>query len=88
VKVYCFLKGISSVPICKNCNHNTCDFDTFSKGFHEYCSVKCSSNSEQKKTKIKETVRQKWGVDNVGEVTREKAMSTMVEKYGLWLAAR
>jgi hypothetical protein len=82
VKVYCFLKGISSVPICKNCNHNTCEFDTFSKGFHEYCSVKCSSNSEQKKSKIKETVRQKWGVDNVGEVTREKAMSTMVEKYG------
>jgi hypothetical protein len=82
VKVYCFLKGILEVPLCKNCNQKKCDFDTFSKGFHEFCSVKCSSNSEQKKSKIKETVRQKWGVDNVGEVTREKAMSTMIEKYG------
>lgn len=81
-KLYCYLKDIEHKPICKHCNLNNVEFDTFSKGYHDYCSVKCSSNSNYKKNKIKETNQLKYGVDNVGEITRDKAMSTMFSKYG------
>jgi len=80
-KVYCYLKDIQSKPVCKNCSAEV-QFDTFSKGFHDFCSVSCSSNSEIKKDAIKKTIRSRYGVDNVGEVTRGKALETMIEKYG------
>jgi hypothetical protein len=82
VKVYCWLKELTRVPLCKHCGVRECDFITFSRGFHDYCSVSCSSSSEVKQSKIKSTVRKKYGVDNVGEVTREKALETMKERYG------
>jgi hypothetical protein len=82
VKVYCWLKGLTEVPLCKHCGLKQCDFITFSRGFHDYCSVSCSSSSEAKQFKIKSTVRQKYGVDNVGEVTRDKALGTMDSRYG------
>lgn len=80
-KVYCYLKGLKARPVCKICSAEV-QFETFSKGFHDYCSTKCSSNSEIKKEAIKSTVRSKYGVDNIGEVTREKALETMIQKYG------
>lgn len=82
VKVYCWLKGITQVPFCKHCGEKQCEFDTFSKGFHEYCSVSCSSSSEAKQSKIRSTVRKKYGVDNVGEATRRQALETMQKRYG------
>jgi hypothetical protein len=81
-KVYFYLYDLKSRPICEHCNYNTVDFDTFTKGYHKYCSVKCSSNSDEKKDKIKETCIEKYGVENIGQVTREKAMETMIERYG------
>ena len=81
-KVYFYLYELSSRPLCKHCKYNAVSFDTFSKGYHEYCSVKCSSNSIDKKNKIKETCVSKYGVENIGMVTREKALKTMKDKYG------
>jgi hypothetical protein len=80
-RVYCYLKTIGQHPTCKNCSSEV-KFDTFSKGFHDFCSVKCSSNSDIKKESIRKTVNLKYGVDNVGEATRDKALNTMFEKYG------
>ena len=87
VKVYCWLKGITQVPFCKHCGENQCEFDTFSKGFHTFCSVKCSSSSEDKQARIKSTVMKRYGVENVGEVTREKALDTMKGRYGAHISA-
>jgi len=81
-KVYCYLKNIDKIPTCLHCKISNVYFDTFSKGFHKYCSIKCSSNSEIKKNTIKDTVNEKYGVDNIGEVTRDKALETMIDKYG------
>ena len=81
-KVYFYLHNMSSRPLCKHCNYNTISFDTFTKGYHEYCSVKCSSNSDEKKSRTKETCIEKYGVDNIGLITREKALKTMEERYG------
>ena len=81
-KVYFYLYNLKSRPICSHCNYNPVSFDTFSKGYHKYCSIKCSSNSEEKKNDIKETCLERYGVENIGMVTREKALTTMCERYG------
>jgi hypothetical protein len=81
-KVYCYLKDIKSIPICKHCNLHVVEFENFSKGYREFCSIKCSSNSEQKKNKIINTNLEKYNVENISSVTRDKALETMLEKYG------
>lgn len=81
-KVYCFLKNITELPFCKNCQKNKVQFENFSKGYREFCSVKCSSNSEEKKDKIKNTNFEKYGFENISSVTRDKALNSMIEKYG------
>jgi hypothetical protein len=81
-KVYFYLYDLKSRPICSYCSYNPVSFDTFSKGYHKYCSIKCSSNSEQKKNDMKETCLERYGVKNIGMVTREKALTTMYERYG------
>lgn len=81
-KVYCFLKNITELPFCKNCQKNKVQFENFSKGYREFCSIKCSSNSEEKKDRIKNTNLEKYGYENISSVTRDKALDTMIEKYG------
>lgn len=81
-KVYFYLYDLKTRPFCEHCNYNVVEFDTFSKGYHKYCSIKCSSNSIEKKTNIENTCLEKYGVKNIGEVTREKAVNTMIERYG------
>jgi hypothetical protein len=81
-KVYLYLHDLFSIPVCKNCEYNKTSFDTFTKGYHNYCSVKCSSNSKEKKEKIKKTCLEKYGVENIGSITREQAIDTMNKKYG------
>ena len=81
-RVYCYLKDIKSIPICKHCNLHVVEFENFSKGYREFCSIKCSSNSEQKKNKIINTNLEKYNVENISSVTRDKALETMLEKYG------
>ena len=81
-KVYCYLHKLNTKPYCKHCNYNKVSFDCFTKGYHKYCSIKCSSNSIEKKNDIENTCLERYGVKNIGEITRNKAVSTMIEKYG------
>lgn len=81
-KVYCYLNNIESKPVCAHCSYNKVSFDSFTKGYHRYCSIKCSSNSIDKKSTIEKTCIEKYGVKNIGEVTRDKSMDTMIKKYG------
>lgn len=81
-KVYFYLHNLETRPLCKHCNYNAVSFDTFSKGYHDYCSVKCSSNSDRKKNDIKKTCLERYGVENIGMITRDKALKTMEDKYG------
>jgi hypothetical protein len=81
-KVYCYLKDMTEIPLCKNCNENEVPFENFSQGYRDYCSVKCSSNSKEKKERIKLTNMERYGVPNPSPVTRDKALETMTERYG------
>lgn len=67
-KTYKWIKNISESPICKNknCNNNV-KYINYSTGYREYCSISCSSASDIKKTAIKKTCLEKFGVDNVSK---------------------
>lgn len=81
-KVYLYLNNLNDRPKCKHCDENEVEFTYFTKGYRDYCSVKCSSNSEEKKQSIISTCIEKYGVENIGECTRKKALATMFNKYG------
>lgn len=81
-KVYLYLNSLNERPKCKHCDENEVEFTYFTKGYRDYCSVKCSSNSEDKKNAIISTCIEKYGVENIGEATREKALITMCDRYG------
>lgn len=85
-KVYLYLNGMTEIPKCKHCKLNPVNYTYFTKGYHDYCSVTCSSNSEEKKSSIMSTVLDKYGVKNIGEVTREKALKTMDDRYGMHIS--
>jgi hypothetical protein len=81
-KVYLYLNNLNEMPKCKHCDENEVEFTYFTKGYRDYCSVKCSSNSEGKKNAIISTCIEKYGVENIGEATRKKALITMCYRYG------
>lgn len=64
-RVYCILNDIEEFPKCKYCGNNkNITFVSIEWGYRDYCSVKCSSNSKEKKTKIEETNLEKYGFKN------------------------
>ena len=56
----------------------------FSFGYFDYCSIKCSSNSTEKKEKIKKTCLVKYGSENVSSLkeTKRKVKETIKNRYG------
>jgi len=99
LRIWCIKEGILSkdkLPKCPVCG-NLPAFSTGK--FLTYCSKKCAQLDKQKfinkygvehhlklkevKEKRRETVLKKYGVDNVGKITRDKAKETMLKKYGV-----
>jgi hypothetical protein len=90
-KLSLYIKGVFSIPICKNCE-KTCKFDNFLTGFTTFCSKKCSNiynanynklngiKHDNNKPKAEKTKLDRYGDKNWNN--REKAFETMIEKYG------
>ena len=80
----CYLKDIIKHPICFNCGLNEPIFKQFHSGYRTYCSVKCSSNSTEKKTSIEDTNLEKYGHKNAahGLGVQERILETNLERYG------
>lgn len=59
-------------------------FISFSKGYLEYCSIVCSSNSPKTREKYKKTCLENYGVDNVSNVSviKNKKEKTFYSRYG------
>lgn len=75
--------------VCANCGKR-CKFINFFSGYSKYCSIKCSSNSEEVRKKTKHTVNEKYGTDSVLQVNsiRELGKQTMMKKYGVEYATQ
>lgn len=67
------------------CGNRVSENMNWKDGYKKYCSNKCSSNSEETKTKLKKTNLEKWGVDHYSKTEEwiEKVKKTSLEKWGV-----
>lgn len=85
----CFhiLNDTSEIPICKECGINKVNFNNRDKDWKylDFCSVKCGRNNEETVKKYKNTLVDKYGVDNISKsqyfLDLMKKMNS--EKYGV-----
>jgi hypothetical protein len=82
-RIYCILHNISTPVQCTTCG-NTVKFKNITKGYKLYCSPKCSQLSTQRVNKTKQTVLQKYGVDNISKIqsVQTKKINTCQTHYG------
>jgi AraC-like DNA-binding protein len=83
-RIYCVLNNISIIPLCKHCKIENVSFLGPATGYREYCSVKCSSNSQEKKDQIISTNIVRYGTKTPAEssVIRQKTVDTLTNRYG------
>lgn len=83
-KLYWFYNDLKERPKCPICGNIT-KFQNFCQGYREFCSNKCLSKSTDIKSRRKQTVLKKYGVDNVFKSTtiKNKQKKTVLERYGV-----
>jgi len=59
-RVYCILNNIDTLTKCNHCNTNKVRFDTSTKGYRQFCSSKCNTNSKKTLHKRKLTNLKKY----------------------------
>ncbi len=84
-RLYHIINDLFEVPICKNCEKNKTNFNSYIKGYLNYCSNKCATNSDKVKNKRKNSLIEKYGVDNISksDYFKEKYKETCIERYGV-----
>lgn len=67
-KLYHYLNDDKNLlfGICPECN-NRCSYINLKKGYHKYCSSKCSTKSKDVQLKMKQTNIKRYGVDNAAK---------------------
>ena len=79
-----FLKKDENEGKCLECGKPT-KFEDATKGYRDFCCVKCARNNVRTKERLKNTLLERYGTettfDNV-EI-REKAKNTFIKKYGV-----
>ena len=83
-KIYWWKHKLTEKPKCPECGQEL-GFIGISKGYKQFCSVKCARKSEVQKEKIKQTCLEKYGVANAMQNNdiKNKAKQTCLEKYGV-----
>lgn len=83
-EVYHYLNQISSPVKCKECLEKKTMFQGLSRGYRDYCSLKCSNNSEDVKIFKEASYLQNFGVSNPSKsnVIKEKIKNTFQDRYG------
>ena len=87
-RIYCLNHNIIEVPTCKNPNcptHAIVGWDKYHHKFREFCSAKCSANSESTRNKAKQTCQERFGADNAfqSDDIKLKIKQKMVKLYGV-----
>jgi len=92
----CYVK-VFGIHYCQNCNEplNEKHFNGLNKGFNIGCCTACTNiikygaastfNIEKSKERAKQTLKEKYGVDNFGQtpIAIRKRKNTLKEKYGV-----
>ncbi|MGZ8924654.1 MAG: DUF7487 domain-containing protein [Nitrososphaeraceae archaeon] len=88
-RIFCVQNDISKRLICNHCGIEYVKFLGPSTGYRDFCSVKCSSNSEQKQRAMVTTNIQKYGTKTPAESSsiRLKTIKTLESRYGKGVAS-
>ena len=82
-KLYNYYEGNEERPKCI-CG-KPLKFQTFTLGYHKFCSQKCSTSSPERSSKIRETTLERYGVGNVSQSydIKQKKEETSLKHYGV-----
>lgn len=82
-KLYWYYNGLTERPSCVVCGGSV-RFVNIREGYRQYCSYKCTNNSEKTKELKKRTYIEKYNVDNPTKNREvvEKSMNTQRKRYG------
>ncbi len=80
-RCYLIYHGMKNFPLCKTCNEPIINsVKSFSRGFYDYCSIKCQSNSKEVKEKRDNTKEKRYGDRKYNN--HRKTEETNLKKYG------
>lgn len=79
-----FLKKDENEGKCLECGKPT-KFDDATKGYRDFCCVKCARNNARTKERLKNTILERYGTETTFDNAeiREKAKNTFIERYGV-----
>lgn len=79
-----FLKKDENEGKCLECGKPT-KFDDATKGYRDFCCVKCARNNARTKERLKNTILERYGTETTFDNAeiREKAKNTFIKKYGV-----
>ena len=83
-RLYQIIYDLYTRPFCKGCNVQYVNFLNFSKGYSQYCSVKCMSNSDDVRQKTKDTCQKRFGTDYplLNKEIIDKRTKTFLKNFG------
>jgi len=79
-RIYCILNNIVVLQKCANCN-SPVTFNTYSRGYRNYCSVQCVNLSKEVVQKRKNTSLERHGTKHYTNTKKRK--DTCILKYGV-----
>lgn len=82
-KVWYWVNDIKTEYLC-SCSSRTSFNKNWMHGYRKYCSPKCAQSDSSTKEKRKNSVIEKYGVDNIAklEEVKKKQEKTNIDKYG------
>lgn len=83
-RVWHWINNIDYLPKCY-CGKEVTRHLNWQDGYREFCSAKCSANSDKQKDKAKKTLINKYGVDHYSKTStfKEKVKETSIKKWGV-----
>ena len=83
-RIYWYYHDITERPICPVCNKKHPKFISFSEGYLQFCSHKCSMQSTERVKKIRATTLKRYGVGNASqsEEIKRRKIETLKKHYG------
>jgi hypothetical protein len=83
-KLHHYILDIDKKVMCLNCGEKATKFHGLSKGYREYCSLKCSNGSDSVKKLKEQAYISKFGVDNPSKSkeVKKKIENSFIERYG------
>lgn len=81
--LYWYFHGLKEAPVCDCCGKPV-KLINFVQGYQRYCCKKCMLEDPERYKRIRQTIKDKYGVENIQscEWVRAKVRKTCEEKYG------